>query len=289
MDKNIQSARGTAMRFVILSALILLFINNTSAENGKLLATSGVSPVEGGGGGGLVPWALLSGYTTQEEIGLSATMSEADVTDYTLSSHGFSASFYDRFEVSFSQLRFENKVGGVDIKENIMGIKARVYGDAVYGQWPQVSVGFQHKRLLDEDVANSLSASDTKGTDIYISAAKVWLNGPLNRTVLLNSNIRYSKANQLGLLGFGTPDNNEAEFLLEIATAFFINRRIAIGMEYRQKPDNIKGVKEDDWQDVFIAYFPSKSLSLTFAYLQLAEIATKKDQTGMYFSLQGSF
>jgi hypothetical protein len=274
----------------LLIAIVLIFnISAIYAENGKLLATSGVGPIEGGSGGGLIPWAILGGYATQDEIGFNATMSEVNVKDYSLSSHGISASAYDRIEVSFSQIRFENNAGGVDIKQNISGIKARIYGDAVYGLAPQVSIGFQHKTLLDKAVASSLGAKDTDGNDIYLSAAKVWLNGPFNRTVLLNGNIRYTKANQLGLLGYGTPTNNDAEFLLELAAVAFINRRIAIGMEYRQKPDNINGIKEDDWQDVFIAYFPSKSLSLTLAYLQLGEIATKKDQSGTYFSIQGSF
>ena len=31
-------------------------------DQGKLLATGGVSQVEGAGGGGLVPWALITGY-----------------------------------------------------------------------------------------------------------------------------------------------------------------------------------------------------------------------------------
>lgn len=275
-----------------ISVLLLCTLANASlAANGKLLATSGVGPIEGGSGGGLIPWAMLGGYATQDEIGLNATVSEALVKDYTLSSHGLSASFYDRVEISFAQLHFEKQVDDeyLGIKQNVFSAKTRLFGDAVYGQWPQLSLGIQHKILLDEAVANSLGASNTKGTDIYLSAAKVWLNGPLNRTVLLNGNIRYTKANQLGLLGYGTAANNDAELLLELAGAMFINRQIAVGMEYRQKPDNIRGVKEDDWQDLFIAYFPSKSVSLTLAYLQLGEIATLKDQDGYYFSLQAAF
>jgi len=107
--------------------------------------------------------------------------------------------------------------------------------------------------------------------------------------VLLNANFRYSKANQLGLLGYGTATNDDAELSLELAAAVFLNRKVAVGMEYRQKPDNIDGYKEDDWQDFFIAYFPSKSVSLTMAYLQLGEIAGFKDQNGFYFSLQAAF
>jgi len=274
-----------------LIVIMIFFICSTSsqAENGKLLATSGAGPIEGGSGGGLIPWALIGGYTTQDEIGFNATFSEADVKDYTLSSHGLSLSAYDRVELSFAQLRFENKAGGIDIKQNVISAKTRLYGDAVYGSWPLFSVGFQHKTLQDKTIANALGASDTQGTDVYLSAAKIWLNGPLNRTALLNANLRYSKANQLGLLGYGTAANDDAQLLLELAGAVFINRRVAVGMEYRQKPDNINGVKEDDWQDLFIAYFPSKSVSLTLAYLQLGEIAGLKDQDGYYFSLQAAF
>ncbi|MFY0642089.1 MAG: DUF3034 family protein [Bermanella sp.] len=274
----------------LLFILIFVMLNTLShAQNGKLLATSGVGPVEGGSGGGLIPWAMIGSYATQDEIGFNTTFSEADVNDYTLSSHGISAGFYDRLEISFAQLRFEDKQGNIDIKQNIFGIKTRLYGDAIYGTYPQVSLGVQHKTLIDETTAKALNASDSNGTDIYLSAAKVWLNGPLQRTVLLNANIRYSKANQLGLLGYGTSDHNDAELLLELAGAVFINRHIAVGMEYRQKPDNINGLPEDDWQDVFVAYFPNKSISLTFAYLQLGEIATLKNQTGYYVSLQAAF
>lgn len=277
------------MKWILTTLTLLVVCSVSHAENGKLLATSGVGPIEGGGGGGLIPWAMLAGYTTQDEVGFNTTMSSANIKDYSLLSHGASVSFYDRAEISFSQLRFQNKVGGVDIKQNVTGIKARLYGDALYGEWPQISAGIQHKTLLDTGVARSLGAQETSGTDLYLSTAKAWVNGPFNRTALLNVNLRYTKANQLGLLGYGTNDNNDAEFLLEMAVAVFINRRIAVGMEYRQKPDNINNVKEDDWKDVFIAYFPSKSLSLTFAYLQLGEIAGLKEQDGTYFSIQGAF
>jgi hypothetical protein len=274
----------------LLFILIFVILNTFShAQNGKLLATSGVGPVEGGSGGGLVPWAMIGGYATQEEIGFNTTFSEADVNDYTLSSHGISAGFYDRLEISMAQLRFEDKQGTIDIKQNVFGIKTRLYGDAIYGAYPQVSLGVQHKTLIDQTTAKALNASDSNGTDIYLSAAKIWLNGPLQRTALLNANIRYSKANQLGLLGYGTSDHNDAELLFELAGAVFINRHIAVGMEYRQKPDNINGLPEDDWQDVFVAYFPNKSVSLTFAYLQLGEIATLKNQNGYYVSLQAAF
>ena len=36
-------------------------------DGGKLLATGGVSQVEGAGGGGLANWALITGYGTRSE------------------------------------------------------------------------------------------------------------------------------------------------------------------------------------------------------------------------------
>jgi hypothetical protein len=277
------------MKYYLCILILFILCPLSYAENGKLLATSGVGPLEGGSGGGLIPWAMIGGYATQDEIGFNSTFSEANVSDYTLSSHGVSAGFYDRVEVSIAQLRFEDKHATYDIKQNVLGVKARLYGDAIYGTYPQISLGIQHKTLINEATANAVGARDSNGTDVYLSVAKIWLNGPLQRTALFNVNLRYSKANQLGLLGYGSADQNNAALLVEVAGAVFINRRTAIGMEYRQKPDNINGLPEDDWRDIFVAYFPNKSISLTLAYLQLGEIATLKDQDGYYVSLQATF
>ena len=38
----------------------------------RLLATGGVSNVEGSAGGGLSPWALIAGYGTREQTGATA-------------------------------------------------------------------------------------------------------------------------------------------------------------------------------------------------------------------------
>ena len=41
-------------------------------ESGKLLATAGVTQIEGAGGGGLAPWAVITGYGTRDAIGANA-------------------------------------------------------------------------------------------------------------------------------------------------------------------------------------------------------------------------
>lgn len=64
--------------------------------------------------------------------------------------------------------------------------------------------------------------------------------------------------------------------------------RVALGAEYRQKPDNLSVFREDDFSDVFVAWFPSKYMSVTAAWADLGTIADKKNQRGLYLSLQGS-
>ncbi|HSP00751.1 MAG TPA: DUF3034 family protein, partial [Thioalkalivibrio sp.] len=109
------------------------------------------------------------------------------------------------------------------------------------------------------------------------------------RSLLLNGTLRATRANQIGLLGFGGDDNNSHELVAELSAALFLDRNTAIGVEYRQKPDNLSAVKEDDWTDVFIAWFPGKHVSLVGAYTQLGSVAGLKRQSGPYLSLQASF
>jgi len=53
-------------------------LGNTSAIAGdRLLATGGVAQIEGAAGGGLTPWALITGYGTDAQIGGSAFYTQA--------------------------------------------------------------------------------------------------------------------------------------------------------------------------------------------------------------------
>ena len=63
----------------------------------------------------------------------------------------------------------------------------------------------------------------------------------------------------------------------------------AVGAEYRSKPDNLAAFREDDYRDLFIAWFPHKQLNLTLAWAQLGSIAGSDDQDGLYLSLTGYF
>ncbi len=55
------------------------------------------------------------------------------------------------------------------------------------------------------------------------------------------------------------------------------------------KPDNLGIAKEDDWWDVFVAWAPTKHVSLTVAWADLGNVVIKDHQHGLYASVQIGF
>lgn len=278
------------------AALPALADDTASATGGKLLLTGGVTQVEGAGGGGLTPWAVIGGYGTRDQIGGNAFYTRVDVDDYSLDSYGALVGFYDRVELSVSRQRFDTEAVGAALglgrgfafRQETVGLKVRLFGDAVLEQdsWvPQVSVGLQHKRNDQGGVLAFIGAQDDDGTDLYVSATKLYLA----QSLLVNGTVRYTKANQFGILGFGGDRNGDAEAMFEGSVAYLLNRDLAIGAEYRQKPDNLGIATEDDAWDVFVAWAPSKHVSLTVAYVDLGNIVIADNQRGVYASLQVGF
>lgn len=72
---------------------------------GKLLATGGVAQIEGAVGGGLAPWAVISGYGTRDQIGGSGFVTHVRSQDYHLTVFGATLGLYDRVELSVAQQR----------------------------------------------------------------------------------------------------------------------------------------------------------------------------------------
>ncbi len=270
-------------------------------DSGKLTATGGVTQVEGAGGGGVVPWALITGYGTRDSYGANAYFSYVKTQDYALSSYGVGVGIADRFEISLASQDFEGSLAPLDhlhLKQDILGLKVRVAGDAVYEQdspLPQIALGVMIKRdngigglgALGVTNVKQLGAKDDHGVDYYVSATKIFLANSL----LLNGTIRATKANQLGLMGFGGDKGDNYQAKLEVSAAYLITRKLVAGAEYRMKPRNLSIDNEKAYYDLFIAYFPTKNLSLTAAYVSLGDITVfnTKRQNGGYLSLQVGF
>jgi len=264
--------------------------------SGKLLLTGGVSQIEGSAGGGLTPWALIGSYGTQGQFGANAFYTRVNVQDYHLDDAGAMFGIDNRVEFSVAQQRFDTEdVGaalglgrGFSFRQNVIGVKVRLFGDAVLDQdsWmPQVSVGAQYKSNNQGAVLHAIGAKSDHGTDYYTSATKLFLS----QSLLLDATVRFTKANQIGILGFGGDKNDSYQAEFEGSVAYLLSRNWAIGAEYRQKPNNLGIAKEDDWYDAFVAWAPTKHVSLTLAYADLGNIVIKDNQHGLYASVQVGF
>ena len=295
-------------RTALLIAIALLgapALASAQSGNGKLLLTGGVSSIDGAAGGGLTPWAVTGSYATAGEVGATAFVTRAKTGDYGLLAYGAAVGIQDRVEISLARQDFDTEsnlaplgLDGLHLKQDILGVKLRLVGDAVLDSdtlMPQIAVGLEHKKThagnLGPTLFGPLGAKDS-GTDFYASATKLLLADG----VLVNLTLRATKANQNGLLGFGGAQGKGYRLQPEFSVAKLLAKNLAIGFEFRAKPDNLNqsvlgtgALKEDDWKDVFIAWAPNKHFSLTAAWVDLGRIAPAvqpKRQTGGYLSAQ---
>ena len=289
------------------------------ADTGKLLLTGGVSTVDGAAGGGLTPWAVIGSNATEGEIGATAHVTRATTQDYALNAYGAAVGYKDRVEVSLARQDFDaspsiglNGIApfgvtpGQHIKMDILGLKVKVAGDAILDSdtWmPQIAVGLEYKSVDPGSLGSVLNFLGTKtsGTDLYVSATKLFLA----QSLLVNGTLRYTNANQNGLLGFGAgaTGRDRPSLVPEVSVAYLLNKHVAIGAEYRAKPNNLEDVgrgaglgdalAEDAWKDLFVAWAPNKNASVTLAYVDLGRIVPGmtggRTQTGYYLSAQFAF
>ena len=268
-----------------------------SSGSGKLLLTGGVSSIDGAAGGGLTPWAVTASYATEGEFGGTAFLTRATTQDYALTAYGAAIGFEDRFELSLARQEINASVVAPDttLKLDIVGVKARVAGDAVLEAdtlMPQIAVGAEFKHLNPGPAVGGVLdsvAAKRDGIDLYVSATKLFLA----QGILVNGTLRATKANQNGLLGFGSADKKSYSIQPEFSVAWLLRKNLAIGAEVRFKPNNLAfagaAFEEHAWQDVFVAWAPSKNISVTAAWVDLGNIVGHPRQTGGYLSAQLAF
>lgn len=284
----------TVLRTLLLAACCVPML--ASADAGRLLATGGATGIEGAAGGGITPWAVLAGYGERGEWGGDVFATRVETGDYRLDVAGVAFAVDNRLELSFARQRFDlgNLARDLSLPENslsqdIFGIKLRLFGDLLYDRLPQVSLGAQHKRQKDFLIPSLIGAQRDEDTEAYLTASRLILGGAFGYNLLLNGGLRYSRANELGLLGFGGDRRDSRSLLKEGSAAVLFNPNWVLGVEYREKPDNLSFAGESDWADLFLGYFPNKRLAVVLAYARLGEIATLGNQDGAYLSVQGSF
>ena len=119
------NATGLARRQASAIALALAMVLSLAAtptpasaqtamtpDMGKLMATAGVIQVEGAGGGGLVPWATITGYGSRDSYGANVHYTYVGTQDYKLASYGVAVGIADRVELSLAKQRFTGSLAG---------------------------------------------------------------------------------------------------------------------------------------------------------------------------------
>ncbi|MCU8033263.1 MULTISPECIES: DUF3034 family protein [unclassified Shewanella] len=292
MNISINALKLNSLTWNYVKALFCLFLLlgtvPTFAEGSRVVATGGGTMIEGSAGGGIVPWAVINGYGSSGEWSATAMATGVYVDDFTLKVIGASLSFDNRFELSVARQTFDLDTMGGELGQDIFGVKYKLTGELLYTAMPQITLGAQYKRVDDFAIPQAVGARDDWGLDVYIAASKVFFDAVAGRNVLLNGTVRATKANQTGLLGFGTQANHDYQFVLEASAAVLLTDNVALGIEYRQKPDELAFAQEDDWQDVFLAWFINKHFSVVTAYANLGSIAGFEEQRGWYLSVEGA-
>jgi hypothetical protein len=286
----------------ILAALVWTVLTAQAAlaadlePGGKLLLTRGVASVEGTGGGGLATWALITGDETERGVGGEAEATYVALPNYDLSVFGAGVGLFDRFELTYARQSFQTGATGAKLglgrnftfDQDIVGAKLRLFGDAVYDQdsWlPQLAAGVQYKSNDRDAVIHAVGGRSAVGVDYYLAATKLFLN----ESLVLDATLRLTKANQFGLLGFGGDKTSGYSPEFEGSAGYLLTRRLLLGAEYRSKPNNLGFAQEDGAFDAFAAYALNHTLSVTAAYVDLGDIATFRNQRGLFFSIQAGF
>ncbi|MDL5031318.1 DUF3034 family protein [Pelomonas sp. APW6] len=300
LDSPRRAPRGASL---LLAACLAVPGAAVAQGQGKLLLTGGVSSIDGAAGGGLTPWALIGSYAAPGEVGATAFATRLRTQDYGLTVYGAALGLHDRFELSLARQDFATGptgaalgLPGLHLKQDILGAKWRLAGEAVLDsdRWmPQITLGLEHKRSHAGALAPTLASLGARSSDteLYLSATKLLLR----HSTLLSLTLRATRANQNGLLGYGGAASSRYSLQPELSVAYLLNRHLAVGAEYRAKPDKLnpsalgQGLAEQDWKDLYIAWAPSKQFSLTAAWVDLGAIVpgvVPRRQTGLYLSAQ---
>lgn len=308
----------TPIRLLALCGALATTPFHAWSDTGKLPLTGGISTVEGAAGGGITPWALIGTQATEGEQGLSVSASRLRTRDYGLDTLGVAWAWDDRLELSVARQDFDaspavalNGLGfavtpGQHIRMDVLGVKWRVAGEALLDSdtlLPQVAVGAQFKRTDAGSLRPVLDfvGAKSQGTDLYVSASKLLLAQGL----LLNATLRYTNANQGGLLGFGAaaPGRASRSWQPEVSVAYLLRKDLAVGAEVRWHPNNLEAVgraaglgsalRQDRWQDVFVVWSPRPQWTLTAAYVDLGRVVPgvtdNRRQRGLFLATSWSF
>jgi len=334
MKKTIRSA-------LLASAMLLPF--GQSAFAGIPLLN-----IEGEGGGAIVPWAYVSNPSTDGGVGMPAVSMWTWVSDsYTINFWPVAVTIGDSLELGVAYQNLDTSTLRDDLKSDsyaALGGAARldigmdnvqmVTAHAKYqflketDTMPAMAVSVSYKKAIDVDELNDnltddvralggvvpalatapdvldwMGVDDDDGFEVNLMATKLWKT---KIPILTAVNLRYTQANQLGFLGF----SDDWTLNPEVTLAILPEPNVAIGIEYRHKPDELKSVndylnangvagglaqlgdytfEESDFVDVFAVYFPTPKLSIAAGVANIGNVVHKETNAIWAFNINYDF
>lgn len=159
---------------------------------------------------------------------------------------------------------------------------------------PAVTAGVHYKvnktvSNIDQELGGALTGigiADDAGLDYTLYASKMFTSAP--RPVLLNAGLRSTSAAHIGLLGF----TDERDLVFEGNAVMLVTDRLALGAEYRQKPDaydEIPGLigNEDDWWSLVFGYVANDHLTVSGGYFHLGQVLNNEENVA--FGLKAKY
>ncbi len=329
--------KKTACSMLLASSLLVPF-GQSAFANIPLLT------IDSGGGGAIVPWAYISNAPKDGGVGMPSASIWTWVSDsYTINFWPVAVSIGDRLEFGFAYQNLDISTLKSDLRGDsyaALGGAARLDAGLDNLQMitahakfqflketetlPAMAISVSYKKALDVDelddnltdsvrtdvgltgapkVMEWLGVDDDSGFEVNLMATKLWKT---KIPILTAVNLRYTQANQLGFLGFSDDWSLNPEFTLAILP----EPNVAIGVEYRRKPDELKSVNdylnangvaggfsqlsdysfgEDDFIDFFVAYLPTPNLTIAAGVANIGNAVHRETKSIWAFNINYDF
>ena len=280
--------------------------------------------IEGAGGGGLNPWALIANCNIKKAVTPAVFGTYGTTPNYDVYSAGINLSISKYAEVYYAHQSMglpqsltstlTSGAGSIlpadvanenSIDQDIVGGKLQVYGGN--GVIPALAVGMNY-HMTSAPIPLALGAH-ANGADFYVAGTGIY--PLLGSHIILDADIYITRSNYLGLLGQGGAGYRNYGAQGGASVGYFVRKDVVVGAEWRSFPgDNLFGaqsylqtalhdpgvnLKQSDWYDGFIAYMPNPQFSVVAAILDLGNMvnipghSVNSNQTGFYLSTTAAF
>lgn len=210
-----------------------------------------------------------------------------------------SETLFERLELSYSPSRFGlgtlgnsvRSATGIQLNRSdvfLHNLNARVAVLPESKFLPAITAGAQFKindgiASINDQLGGALSSigyEHKNGVDFTLTATKAFSN-VLNRTLLITTGVRLSKASQLGYVGFG--DTYHPTF--EGNIAYSLTPRLWLAGEYRQKTNPYGSIgtlvrPERSWYTAGLAFIINNHATVTAGYGHFANVLDTYENKG---------